>query len=110
MPETYPFKPDWVLAPSETLRDWLSENGMSPRVLSVACGGKKNKVAALELITEVLGRKPLTKIHADCLARGTFVPARFWLNLEQNYRAGLAAGLTDASEGDDGNGAGSLPS
>jgi hypothetical protein len=98
MAETYPWRPDWCLAPSETLKDWLSENGMSPRVLSVACGGKQNKPAALTLITEVLERKPLTEIHADCLARGTFVPARFWLALEMNYRNGLAAGLKDASE------------
>ena len=96
--ETHPFAPNWCLAPSETLKDWLSENGMSARVLSVACGGKQNKPAALALITDVLERKPLTEVHAACLARGTQVPARFWLALEQGYRAGLAAGLIDASD------------
>jgi hypothetical protein len=98
MSETRPFAPDWCLAPSETLKDWLSENGMSPRVLSVACGGRQHKPAALALIAEVLDRKPLTQLHADCLARGTQVSARFWLALEHNYRAGLAAGLKDVSE------------
>jgi hypothetical protein len=108
MAETFPFTPNWVLAPSETLKDWLSENGMSPRVLAVACGGKNRKPEALALITEVLERKPLTEDHAKSLARGTFIPARMWLALESNYRAGLAAGLTDASEdvGDKGGGDG----
>ena len=38
--------------------------------------------------------------HAAVLARGTFIPARFWLALEHNYRAGLAAGLKDVTEDD----------
>lgn len=111
----YPWKPDWCLAPSETLKDWLSENGISPRVLASACGSlceheiphpppgtrscrEARKQAGLALITDVLERKPLTEVHAECLARGTFVPARFWLALEHNYRAGLAGGLKDASD------------
>jgi hypothetical protein len=97
-PETRPFQPDWTIAPSETLRDLLSERGMSARVLSIACGGRRVHPPAWDLITDVLKHEPLTQAHADCLARGTGVPARTWLNLEAQYRAGLAAGLRDATE------------
>lgn len=98
MPDTHPFKPDWTIAPSETLRDLLSERGMSARVLSIACGGRRVKPPAWDLITDVLKHDPLTQAHADCLARGTGVPARTWIALETRYRADLAAGLRDATE------------
>lgn len=91
------FRPDWCLAPAAILREWLKENHLSPEVLAVACGGRARKATALELIREVLDRKPLTELNAQCVALGTNVPARFWLALEHNYRAGLAAGLTDTT-------------
>jgi len=94
---TIPFDPDWTIAPAATLDDWMQENGLSVDVLAVACVGRENKQYAVTLIREVLDRKPLLKSHADCLAMGTFIPARFWLALEQNYRAGLAKGLTDTT-------------
>lgn len=91
------FRPDWTVAPAATLADWMQENGLDPVVLAVACNGKERQHEALRLIQEVLDRKPLTQAHADTLARGTKIPASFWLNYEQNYRAGLAAGLTDTT-------------
>ena len=101
MSEAHEFNPDWTIAPSETLREWMDENGMSVRVLaasSVWLGPKSvTKVQAAALIQDVLDRKPLTAAHATTLARGTGVEVRFWLALEHNYRAGLAAGLTHAS-------------
>jgi hypothetical protein len=98
MPEAHPFMPGRTIAPSETLKTWLSENNMSPRVLSIACGGRLGRPTALALIRDVLERKPLTPAHAACLARGTFIPVPEWLSLEQSYRAGLAAGLPDATD------------
>ena len=55
------------------------------------------KQIAVAAITEVLDRKPLTADHAKMLAHGTLIPARFWLALEDSYRARLAAGKTDVS-------------
>jgi plasmid maintenance system antidote protein VapI len=98
---THEFKPDWVIAPSETLAEWMHENGMSVRALAAgarAFGPKSvTRERAEQLIGDVLDRKPLTADHAACLARGTGVSMEFWLNYEHNYRAGLAAGLTDTS-------------
>lgn len=93
----HPFSPDWCVAPAATLEDWLEENGLSAEVLAVACAGQARKGEALALIREVLDRKPLTAAHAACLRRGTGVSETFWLSYEQNYRAGLAAGLKDTT-------------
>jgi hypothetical protein len=100
----HPFDPDWCLAPAVTLADWLRENHLSPRILAVACAGRGRAGEALAKIKEIIAGQPLTEEHAAMLAVGTFVPARFWLALERNYRAGLAAGKTDVSwrEGDGG--------
>ena len=95
---SHEFRPDWTIAPGEILRDWMEETGLKHvSVLAVACNGKAQQAAAEACIGDVLDRKPLTRVHAACLARGTGIPAKMWLALEHNYRAGLAAGLTDAS-------------
>lgn len=91
------FSPDWTIAPASMLRFWLEENNLSPDVLAVACGGRAYKATALALITEVLDRKSLRELNAQCLERGTGIPAQFWLTFEHNYRAGLAAGLKDVT-------------
>lgn len=92
------FEPDCTIAPAVMLRFWLEENNLRTEALAVMCGGPAYKATALELITEVLDRKPLRDLNAQCLERGTRIPAQFWLTFEHNYRAGLAAGLMDASE------------
>lgn len=97
MPKPIPFNPDWVVAPGGTLQDWMDENKLSVASLAVVCYGQARKGATVQLIQDVLDRKPLTPEHAQTLERGTSIKARFWLALETNYRDGLAAGLTDAS-------------
>jgi hypothetical protein len=92
------FKPDWCIAPAEHLREWIEENGVSPRLIATCWSREQErKDAALALVQEVLDRKPLTEAHAAVLARGTHIPERMWLGLEHNYRAGLAAGLKDVT-------------
>ena len=91
------FTPDWTIAPGETLRAWMTTNHVTPGFIA-ACSGADAGQAALALITDVLDHRPLSDDHALALERGTFVPARIWLALEHNYRAALAAGLTDISE------------
>jgi plasmid maintenance system antidote protein VapI len=93
----HPFRPDWTIAPGECLREWLKENGLSPEVAAARLG-RAHKAAGVQAIRDVLDRKPLIEGHAWRLEHVTDVPARFWLNFEHNYRAGLAAGLTDASD------------
>lgn len=79
---TSPFKPDWTIAPAATLQEWMEE---------------QDAILPDERIQEVLNRKPLTSQHAELLEQVTGIPARFWLALEHNYRAGLAAGLKDVT-------------
>lgn len=93
------FKPDWCLPPGELLRAWLEENHFPLPALAAACTDRwRRRGHSARLIREVLDRKPLTIRHAMRLARGTGVPATLWLAMEDNYRVGLAAGLTDASD------------
>lgn len=96
------FNPGWTIAPAATLREWMSENGLSVSVLATASRTywAEDKEELARLIQEVLDRKPLTARHAQVLARGTGISTYFWLNYEHNYRAGLAVGLTDVTSED----------
>ena len=100
MADLHEFKPSWTLAPAAILREWLDENGLTPGVLAVACGGKAHRATSLAHIEAVLDRQPFGELTAMVLCEGTGVPAKFWLGLEASYRAGLAAGLTDATPED----------
>lgn len=97
--EPAPFNPDWTIAPSETLREWISQNGLTIRIASVsAADGHVTKDRAALLLAEVMEREPLTAEHADALERATKIPAQTWLNLERGYRADLEAGRKDVSD------------
>ena len=105
-PEAHEFRPGWCLAPAATLAKWLRVNETTVRkVAESAVGGLPPSVSvsageAASAIQAVLDREPLTPGRASILARGTGVSKRFWLALESNYRAGLAAGLTDTTPED----------
>lgn len=110
---SYPFDPDWVVAPAETLKEWLQENlgplplgrnksilvspGSGPQILASMSAPREQRTEAAAAIQGVLNREPLTENVANLLQAGTKIPARFWLALEHNYRVGLAAGKVDAS-------------
>lgn len=96
---SHPFTPDWVIAPAETLREWMQLHGLTTSTLAVTCAGRTHKDLAVQLINDVLERKPMTTQHAEMLFRGTGINSHLWLNLEHDYRAGLAAGLKDTSDG-----------
>jgi hypothetical protein len=98
----YPFSPDWCIAPAETLREWMEENGVSARLIGATCAPRDDprRQAAEYMVGEVLRREQLTEDHAAVLERGTHIPARMWLALEHNYRAALAAGLKDVTSDD----------
>jgi hypothetical protein len=90
--------PDWCCAPSGTLEEWLEERKLTAADLFVRAadpGAERGTQEALGLIVGVLERKPLTEAHAVCLHRSTGISVAFWLGVEGDYRAGLAAGRTD---------------
>lgn len=103
---TEPFDPDWVIAPSETLRELITESvpmptiEMSAAVMSTAYGGRNTgaHVYAEQKLLDVLARKPLTEEHIRVLAVCTHISGALWRNLEHNYRVGLAAGKKDLSD------------
>ncbi len=90
---SYPFDPDWVIKPGETLREWMEERKLSPRLMSTICG--RIPPETIEGILD--GTVEITPGIADWLQLGTDIPARLWLNLERIYRAGLDAGKSDIS-------------
>jgi len=89
---SHPWDPDWVVAPGETLREWLEDRRLSPRV-AAACLGKQGRVDAVIRIEDVLARRPLNAQTARVLEVVTDVPARFWLALDSLcglcYRSGV---------------------
>lgn len=81
-----PFDPDWCIAPAATLREWTEENE-----------GAVWTAAQARTVREVLNREPLTAGRAAVLQDATGIEAKFWLQLEHNYRARLAAGCKDVT-------------
>jgi hypothetical protein len=95
---THPFNPDWIIAPAETFQEWLDDMGVTVTNVAAREQPPPSREAVEALLGEVLARKPLHDAHARALMRATGIPVRFWLNMEQAYRAGLAAGLKDTTD------------
>lgn len=101
------FNPDWCVAPAVQLREWMTEHGMPLGTLVAMSVDARTCDDVRELgrtlaragrqINRVLHKGPLDEATAALLTRGTGIPARMWLALEHNYRAGLAAGLKDVT-------------
>lgn len=106
----YAYRPDYVVAPGETLRAWFGERGLdctrwekpgsavenrarearwmgSAYALAESCGIEADELAGL-----LAGTEPITSIVSLRLQEMTGVGAMFWLALEHNFREGLAAG------------------
>lgn len=81
------FDPDWVLRPGEVISDYLSEMGGTVEALAGSTG---LPLATLQSIID--GDEPITVSVARALFAGTGLSPEFWLNLEDRYRRGLAAG------------------
>lgn len=80
------FDPDWVIAPGETLKDWLDENGLSGKSC-VTYGIPQSTFDGI-----VAGTTPINAVLAQKLCNMTLIGAPMWLALEHNFRAGLNAG------------------
>lgn len=95
-----PFNPDWTVAPAATLQEWMDNHGASITILAdIAHPAVMDREQAAVLLQAVLDRGPYAQVTADLLAHVTGVSARLWLALERQYRADLAAGRTDTTEG-----------
>lgn len=85
---SYPFDPDWVVAPGDTLADWFEATGL-PTIIS-----ERYDIRGVTLGRILLGQEEITPEIAQKLCNMTMIGAPFWLALEHNFRVGLAAGKT----------------
>lgn len=77
--------PDVAIPPGETLLEILEENGMTQADLAERTGRPKKTIN--EIIKGKVAITPETAIQLEMVLK---VPARFWNNLEMNYRETLA--------------------
>lgn len=82
--ESHPFKPDYVIAPGETLRDRLADMNISQTELAARAGLSTKHVNQI-----IQGIAPITLETAIVLDRITGLPASFWNRREADYREGL---------------------
>ncbi len=81
----YEFKPDYAIAPGETLKEVMESLNMTQKELAVRTG---LTVQSLNRIFK--GSQPITYETANKLELATGVPARMWNNLEAQYREQIA--------------------
>ncbi|WP_301103202.1 HigA family addiction module antitoxin [Propionivibrio sp.] len=79
------FAPDWVAVPGESINDLLEERGWTQADLATRTGFTTKHVNLL-----LKGKAPITEETALKLERVLGSTARFWLNLETQYREHLA--------------------
>ncbi|MFZ5871572.1 MAG: ImmA/IrrE family metallo-endopeptidase [Actinomycetota bacterium] len=78
------FRPDYAIAPGETLRDRLTEMNLSQAELAARAGMSTKHVNQI-----MQGNAPITLETAVVLERITGVPASFWNRREADYREAL---------------------
>jgi HTH-type transcriptional regulator/antitoxin HigA len=77
----YPYEPDYVVPPGQTLQETIDALGIDQRELAARTG-----LSAKHVNQVIKGIAPITHDTAIRLERVTGVPARMWNNLEANYR------------------------
>jgi len=79
------YKPDYAIAPGESLKDLLDSSSMSQAELAKRTGRH------VKTINEIVkGKAPITPDTAIQFERVFGVPAHFWNNVERNYQETLA--------------------
>ncbi len=81
----YAFTPDYAVPPGKTLQEVMASKGMSQKELGIRTG-----LTQMTLNRIFRGEQPITYETAGRLELVTGVPARFWNNLELQYREQLA--------------------
>ena len=76
---------DYAVPPGEILLETLEERGMTQAELAERTGRKKKTINEI-----IKGKAPITPETALQFERVFGIPAGFWNNLEQLYRADLA--------------------
>lgn len=79
------YTPDYVSPPGETLEEILEEREMSQAELALRMGRPRKTISEI-----INGHAAITPETALQLERVLSIPARFWNNLERNYREALA--------------------
>jgi HTH-type transcriptional regulator / antitoxin HigA len=81
----YSYEPDYAVPPGETLQEVMQSLDMTQRDLAA-----RAELTVQSLIRIFKGEQPISYETANKLELVTNVPARFWNNLESNYREQLA--------------------
>src|SRR6266571_2576782 len=77
--------PDWAIPPGDVLLEVLEERGMTQTDLA------RRMARPLKTINEIIkGKTAITAETALQLERTLGISARFWNNLESNYREAMA--------------------
>lgn len=85
MPTSYEYEPDTPVAPGETLHEWLTARQMSQVEFA-----KRTDLSTKHISQVVNGGASLSPEVALAFERVTGVPARYWTQLEANYRSEIA--------------------
>lgn len=80
----YSFNPDYAIPPGETLSEVLESMGMTQKECAIRTG-----LTEQSLVRIISGEQPITHETANRLEMVTKVPARFWNNLESQFREKL---------------------
>ena len=78
------FAPDWISAPGDTIADLLEERGWTQADFATRTDFTKKHVHLL-----LQGKAPISEDTALRLERVLGSSARFWMNLETQYREQL---------------------
>jgi len=98
------FRPDYAVAPGETLRDRLAELNLSQAELAARAGMSTKHVNQI-----IQGNAPITLETAVVLERITGMPASFWNRREADYREALLRARPHSLTTDDEKWLASLP-
>lgn len=79
------YYPDYTQVPGEILLEILQDRGMSQTQLAEWTGIKRKAINQI-----IKGIAPITPETALQLERAFGVPAKFWDNMDKNYREDLA--------------------
>lgn len=79
--QQYPYEPDYVTEPGDTLQETIDGLGISQKELAARTGFSTKHINQL-----ISGDKRISPEAALRLEKVTGVPARFWNNLESNYQ------------------------
>ena len=102
--ESHPYRPDYAIAPGETLRDQLADMNLSQAELATRAGLSTKHVNQI-----MQGNAPITLETAIILDRITGIPASVWNRREADYREELMRAKPRVLTADDEKWLSSLP-